>query len=270
MALFTTLATMATAAAATTAGTVAATAALPALGATAVPLTAEAAAMAATGAEMASGVTGGVMGAVEGTTAAATGAEVATTAEGVAATGAGEGGVASTTAPTTTSSVTKAADTPLIKAGKIADAASTVGSMGMQYKAQQAQQAAMAQAQKAQGRMASLQARNRRLDALSQSRIKIGNIQATAGAMGLGENTSAVEGGVGGIQTQLGKTWSESRSLEGLAQIAGNANQAATNYGMQASGWQMLTNFANKTMSPTLFQKTNNPNANLSTNTINF
>lgn len=280
MALFTALfgtlaATTATTAAAATA-TTAAAAAIPAatVGASAATITAgatEATALAATEATAAAGTAEASLGVTEVVNSAG-----AIAPEMGTATTAAEAGVSSTTAPTVTGGSEIATDKVGVESGTIFTkenafkAASAAVSQGMQYKNQKAAEAAAADAQQATGKIASLRARNARLDALSQARISIGNREASAGAVGLGAQTSGLRGGVAGTQTALAKEWGDSRSLEGLAAKAGSALQSASDFGNAAAGWQMASNMVNKTIAPTIFQTTNNPNANLGTNIIDW
>jgi hypothetical protein len=259
MAAFTTLFGMLSSAA-TAAGTAAAAAAptlasaLPTLGATAVPTAAATAAETA----LATGVAGNV-GAAGGMMGTGGFMEAGATVASEAA--AGAGGVAAETGAAQAGST-------IFSTKNAIGAAEQLVSKGMQYKNQQKMEQAQARAQSAQGKMASLKARNERLGALSAWRIAEGGRQAAAGTQGMGAKSSGLA--QGGGATALAKQWGESISLEGLAAKAGNQMQNAMNYGNATQGWQTLGNFLDSRISPTIFQNTNNPVANLSTNKIEF
>lgn len=208
-----------------------------------------------------------------GSTAAVTAAE---TAAGVASVSGATGGAVGAmgtggfleAGTVAAPSATEAAGSSIFTTKNVLGAATSLGSKAMQYSAQKRAEAAQERAADAQGKMASMKARNARLDALAQWRRSEGERISMAGNMGVGAKTSGLA--QGGAQTALAKEWGDSRSLEGLAATAGNALQSASNYSNQAAGWQALGGMIDSKISPSIFQRTQNPNANLSTNTVDW
>jgi len=137
-------------------------------------------------------------------------------------------------------------------------AAVSIGSSVMQSKAQGKAADAQRESQQAQQRSASANAQRERIKAMREARIRAAQIEASAGAAGMGQLSSGVAGSIASIGSQAGANIGQINVQEGFAEEASLANQRAANAMADAAQWQAIggiaTNIFNQA-SASLFKK---------------
>lgn len=128
----------------------------------------------------------------------------------------------------------------LLIAGAVA-----IGSAAISYTQQKSAAKEQKKAQEAQSRAASVQASRDRTKAIREARIRAAQIQAQAGAAGIGQSTSGLAGSVASIGSQTGANIGAINVQQGFAEKTSDALQAAANAEVKAAGWQAVSKVSN-------------------------